>query len=61
MPATRREVLEAVERLWDQYPHQRFGQLVTNIGIFAGREPGDVYDLDSDEIVEAISRHLGPE
>ncbi|HEY8903048.1 MAG TPA: hypothetical protein VIM48_05025 [Chthoniobacterales bacterium] len=61
MSATRREVLEAVERLWDRYPDQRFGQLVTNIAIFAGREPGDIYDLESDEIVEAIMKHHGPE
>jgi len=61
MPATRREVLEAVERLWDRYPEQRFGQLATNIAVFAGRDPNDLYDLEADEIVEAIMRHLGPE
>ncbi|MBE2203050.1 MAG: hypothetical protein IAE94_01745 [Chthoniobacterales bacterium] len=60
MPATRREVLEALERLWDKYPDQRLGQLVMNIAIFAGRDPEEVYDLDEDEIVEAITRHLGP-
>lgn len=61
MPATRREVLEALERLWDRYPDQRLGQLVTNIAIFAGRDPEEIYDLDEDEILAAINRHLGPE
>lgn len=49
MPATRREVLEAVERLWDKYPEQRLGQLLTNVAIFAGRYPEDAYDLENEE------------
>ena len=61
MATTRREALEAVERLWDRYPEMRSGQIMTNIAIFAGREPDDAYDLENEEIVEAVSRHLGPE
>ncbi|MBN8710296.1 MAG: hypothetical protein BGO12_21405 [Verrucomicrobia bacterium 61-8] len=63
MAATRREALEAVERLWDRYPEQRLGQLLTNIAIFA-RGPGgaeEVYDLENWEIVGAVVDHLGGE
>lgn len=61
MATTRREALEAVERLWDRYPEMRFGQIMANIAIFAGREPDDAYDLENEEIVEAVFRHIGPE
>lgn len=64
MPATRREVLEALERLWDRYLDMRLGQLVANIGVLAtGKREGAeaVYDMEADEIIEAITRHLGPE
>lgn len=58
MAATRREALEAVERLWDKYPDMRLGQLVINIAVFAGRDPEDAYDLENEE---AVFKHLGPE
>jgi hypothetical protein len=63
MSATRREALEAIERMWDRYPDQRLGQLLTNIAIFArGPEgPQELYDLENDEIVGAVMDHLGGE
>jgi len=58
--ATRADVIEALERLWDKYPDMRLGQLVTSIAVFARGESGsqELWDLENDEIFETIHRHL---
>jgi hypothetical protein len=63
MSATRREALEAVERLWDRYPDWRLGQLMTNIAIFARGPSGadELSDLENEEFVGAVLDHLGGE
>ncbi len=62
MAATRVEVIEALERMWDKYPEMRIGQLVTNVAIFA-RGPEDpqesVWDIGNDEFLATIRKHLG--
>lgn len=58
--ATRVEVVEAIERLWDRYPEWRLGQLITNVAIFSRGEEGkdQVWEVENDEIITVIHRHL---
>lgn len=58
--ATRVEVIEAVERLWDRYPDWRLGQLVVNIAVFSRGQDGaeEVWNLENDEILTTIHKHL---
>jgi hypothetical protein len=59
--ATRADVIEALERLWEKYPNMRLGQLVTNVAVFARGEKGpeELWELENDEIFETIHKHLG--
>ena len=61
MAATRADVLEALEMLWDKYPTMRLGQLITNVAVFARGPEGaeQVWDLENDELLETIRKHLG--
>ncbi len=59
--SSRADVIETVERFWDQYPEMRLGQLLTTIAILSRGDAGadQVFDLENDEIVATIHRHLG--
>ncbi|CAN5422817.1 hypothetical protein BH09VER1_BH09VER1_29770 [soil metagenome] len=59
--ATRTDVIEALERLWDKYPNMRLGQLVTSAAVFARGQEGaeQVWDVENEEFLEAIHKHLG--
>lgn len=46
----REEILEAVKRLWDKYPHYRFGQLLVNFGF--GR--GDVFYVNDGDFFNRL-------
>lgn len=61
MSATRADVIEALEMLWDRFPDMRLGQLVTSIAIFARGEKGadELWEIENQEFFETIHRHLG--
>jgi hypothetical protein len=52
-PATREELLRAVEALWEQFPHWRLGQLICNV---AGWADVNVWDVDDVQLLEAIRK-----
>lgn len=52
------EVLEAVEQLWRLHPDWRLGQLISNLAAWADPVEGSTYDLEDDELVQEIERHL---
>jgi len=48
-------VLEFVERLWRKHPDWRLGQLISNVASWRNQ---DVWDLEEDELVAEIERHI---
>ncbi|MCB9765444.1 MAG: hypothetical protein H6739_37060 [Alphaproteobacteria bacterium] len=55
----RAQVMAALLALWEAYPDWRIGQLVANVAMMArGVEPGAVWEMSSQEVVEAVERHL---
>lgn len=61
MAATRADVLEALEMLWDRFPSMRLGQLVTSVAVFARGEKGpeEMWEIENDEFLDTIRKHLG--
>ena len=52
------EVLAQVEELWRLHPDWRLGQLVSNLAAWADPTRDAVWDLEDDQLVEEIHRHL---
>jgi hypothetical protein len=60
------EVLEDYEVLFDvlrqmhaQYPHWRFGQMITNLAGWSGKtREGNPYDVPDERLLETARRHL---
>lgn len=51
----RSELLLALARLCEQYPHWRFGQLVVNVAGWADQE---IWDVEDEQLLEAARLHL---
>lgn len=56
---TRKQLLAAVEEIWQEQPDWRFGQLVSNLALFArGPFASATYDVEDEELLKAAQRHL---
>ncbi len=51
--ATQDDLLRAVQSLWKQYPDWRLGQLICNA---AGWADADVWDVEDEQLLEAIRK-----
>ena len=57
MTATGADLLAAVQELQTLFPDWRFGQLVANLTLAAGRDrEGAVWDVEDDELLAAARR-----
>ena len=52
------QVLEEIEQLWRQHPDWRLGQLICNLAAWADPDAASPYDLEDDELVAEIERHM---
>jgi len=56
---TQRELLKAVEELWNLFPEYRFSQMVSNYALLARTgKVDDIYDCEDDELLEFIRRSV---
>lgn len=56
---TRREILEALERLSTLAPDVRFGQLIANLSYLAiGPTNEAIWDMEDAQLLEAIRQHI---
>ena len=53
--ATRAEVLRLLAELSETLPEMRFGQLVANLALSAGRD-GAMWDVEDDQLLDAARR-----
>lgn len=54
-----RPLLQTLEELWNQYPDQRFFQLVDNLPFLLGLDhPEDPYYVEDNELLEKLSQKL---
>lgn len=57
--ATRREILQELERLSELAPEMRFGQLIANLAFLAaGPWDETLWDLEDEQLLAAIRQHL---
>ena len=55
----RKEVLQALGALWERYPDQRIGQIVSNVASWAlGPKVESVWDVEDALFLRAIQDHL---
>ena len=55
----KQEILHALVDLVDQTPQVRFGQLIANLAVIArGPDPEAVWDMEDDELLDAIRSHV---
>lgn len=55
---TRRDVLQALERLSELTPDVRFGQLIANLSYLAiGPTHEAIWDMEDEQLLEAIRQH----
>lgn len=56
----KRDILRALAELVDHAPDIRFGQLIANLAVIArGPTPEAIWDMEDDELLEAIKSHVG--
>lgn len=55
MIATDQELLEAIARMREVYPHWRFGQTLSNLAAWADVQVGEIEDAD---LLQAALSHL---
>jgi hypothetical protein len=58
MTQTRRDILQAVEVLSEQYPDMRLGQLLVNLSNWATGVPDAIWDVEDEELLKAARSHL---
>ena len=57
--ALKRDILIALAELIEHAPAVRFGQLIANLSVIArGPSPEAVWDMEDDELLEAIKSHV---
>lgn len=55
----KRDILRALSELVEHTPEVRFGQLIANLSVIArGPSPEAVWDMEDDELLEAIRSHI---
>jgi hypothetical protein len=55
----RREILEALGELSAVFPEWRLGQMIANLAVVArGPAEGAVWDVEDEELLASIHRHL---
>ena len=55
----KREILRTLSDLIEQTPDVRFGQLIANPAVIArGPTPEAVWDIEDDELLEAVKSHI---
>ena len=55
----KREILRSLSDLVEHTPDVRFGQLIANLAVIArGPTPEAVWDMEDDELLEAIKSHI---
>ena len=56
----KQDILRAMADLIDHNPDLRFGQLIANLAVIArGPTPESIWDMEDDELLEAIKSHVG--
>jgi len=52
-------IFDVLRELHEAHPEWRFGQLVTNLAVWAGEnEAGDTYTVPDERLLESARRHL---
>ncbi len=55
----KRDILRALSELVEHTPDIRFGQLIANLSVIArGPMPEAVWDMEDDELLEAVKSHV---
>jgi hypothetical protein len=55
----KRDILRELSRLVEHTPDLRFGQLIANLSVIArGPMPEAVWDMEDDELLDAIKSHI---
>ena len=56
---TRSEILQALGEMSEAFPDWRLGQMIANLAVVArGATEGAIWDVEDDELLEAIRRQL---
>lgn len=55
----KQDILRALSELVEHTPDVRFGQLIANLAVIArGPNPEAVWDVEDDELLEAVKSHI---
>jgi hypothetical protein len=55
----KQDILRALSELVEHTPDMRFGQLIANLSVIArGATPEAVWDVEDDELLEAVKSHI---
>ncbi len=55
----KQEILQTLSDLIEQIPDVRFGHLIANLAVIAkGPTPEAVWDMEDDELLEAVKSHI---
>jgi hypothetical protein len=55
----KQEILRSLAELVEHTPDVRFGQLIANLSVIArGPTPEAVWDMEDDELLEAVRSHI---
>ncbi len=55
----KQDILRALSELVEHTPDVRFGQLIANLAVIArGPSPKSVWDMEDDELLEAVKTHI---
>jgi hypothetical protein len=53
------QLFELLRQMHRQYPHWRFGQMITNLASWSGKtKPGNAYDVPDGRLLETARSHL---
>ena len=64
MDANKKAVLEAIERMWEEYPDLRIGQLVANVVTMASLPESHaaaaaaIWDIENPAFANAVAEHF---
>jgi len=59
MTQTREETLEALPEMSRRHPNWRFGQMVSNISLWAGNaDQQGIWDVEDEQFLAALRKHL---
>ena len=55
---TRRDILDVLEKLMQEHPEWRVGQLVANVAFLARQTNSATWDVENEEFVQTARQHL---